>query len=127
MAGLISLGVSMVLAASVLPNLGSGEIDETRAGRVGGAGVADSRVEAYSTDVYHTRFVGGEVAVIRLQGDGDTDLDLYVYDQNGNLIARSTGYSDREEVAWRPRWTGTFRIEVRNRGGIWNQYVLTTN
>lgn len=127
MAGLISLGVSMVLAASVLPNLGSGEIDETRAGRVGGAGAASARVEAFSTVVYQERFVGGEVAAISLRGDGDTDLDLYVYDENGNLVAHSAGYSDRESVAWMPRWTGTFRIEVRNLGGVWNRFTIGTN
>jgi hypothetical protein len=127
MAGLLSLGVSTVLAASVLLSPAAGEIDETRAGRQGGPGRTVTRVHAFSTDVFEVRFVGGQPAGVSIRGDGDTDLDLYVYDENGNLIGRSTGLSDREIVTWTPRWTGTFRIEVRNLGSVYNQYSLVTN
>ena len=62
-----------------------------------------------------------------VKGDGDTDLDLYIYDENGNLIARSVSYSDREYVSWRPSWTGTFKIKVVNRGNVYNHAVIGHN
>jgi hypothetical protein len=43
------------------------------------------------------------------------------------LIASGTGLSDRETVTWTPPRTGTYQIEVRNLGGVWNQYQLTIN
>ena len=33
-------------------------------------------------------FVGGELAKVYARGDGDSDLDLYVYDERGNLIGQ---------------------------------------
>jgi hypothetical protein len=96
-------------------------------GRDGGPGHADTRVEAHSTDVFHIDFVGRELATISVVGDGDTDLDLFVYDENGNLIAFDDDLTDRCYVSFRPRWTGTFRVEVRNLGGVYNRYHLQTN
>ncbi len=64
------------------------------------------------------------VAVI---GDGDTDLDLLVYDENGNLIASDTDYTDKCLVEFAPRWTGTFLVRVVNNGYVHNNYLLLTN
>ena len=96
-------------------------------GLVGGPGRTVSRVAAYGTDSYVLAFRGGQVAEIAVSGDGDTDLDLYVYDQNGNLIARDTDYTDNCYVCWVPAWTGSFVVKIKNRGGVYNQYVLLTN
>lgn len=82
---------------------------------------------AHSTDVYHITFDGGYLAQVRVFGDGDTDLDVRVYDENGNLVASDLSYSDNCIVEWRPRWTGVFRIEVENLGGVYNRYDLFTN
>jgi hypothetical protein len=76
---------------------------------------------------YHETFRGGEFAMIEIDGDGSTDLDIYVYDENGNLITYGIGLSDREVVSFNPLWTGVFRIEVRNLGGRTNWYRLITN
>lgn len=97
-------------------------------GRVGGPGHSNNRVLAHATNTYTSiSFRAGEPARIWLVGDGDTDLDLYVYDQNGNRICASLGAWDREACAWTPRWTGPFTIRVRNLGGVWNAYTMTTN
>ena len=77
--------------------------------------------------VHKVAFVGQSVARVGIKGDGDTDLDLYVFDENGNLIRRSTNNGDTEFCEWVPKWTGTFRIEVRNLGTVWNKYVILTN
>jgi len=97
-------------------------------GRVPGAVRHTDIVNAGTTDVYSgVRFRGNEHAIVTIAGDGDTDLDLHIYDENGNEICSSISYSDRERCSWTPRWTGPFRIEVSNLGSVWNAYTLTTN
>ena len=96
-------------------------------GAVGGPRRNVDVVYGSSTDTYQINFVAGYLAEIAVSGDGDTDLDLYVYDSNGNLIAKDADYSDDCYVNWVPRWTGRFIIKVVNRGPLPNQYVIMTN
>ena len=97
------------------------------AGALSGPQVASTQVLSQSTDSFSTTFRGGELATIGISGDGDTDLDLYVYDENGNLVASDLGSTDQAVVSFTPAWTGSFRIEVKNRGYVYNSYVLVTN
>lgn len=76
---------------------------------------------------FDVSFVKGYVAEVLVSGDGDTDLDLYVYDSNGNLIVSDTDYTDDCYVSWVPRWTGRYTIRVVNRGPVYNNYVILTN
>lgn len=80
-----------------------------------------------TTDIYDITFTGGREAEILVRGDGDTDLDLFVYDENGNDICSDTLRDDRPYCAWNPRWTGNFQVHVKNLGGVYNNYVLLTN
>jgi len=96
-------------------------------GAVGGPKYTLERVLPGSTDVYRVSFRAGETARVMVSGDGDTDLDLYVYDENGNLIESDEDYSDDCVVSWVPRWTGLFVIKIHNRGGVYNQYEIATN
>jgi hypothetical protein len=85
------------------------------------------RVEAFSVNTYDIDFKGGVYAELTLVGDGDTDLDLFIYDENGNYIGSGETYSDEEVVGWTPRWTGTFTVEVHNLGNLYNDYDLSSN
>lgn len=76
---------------------------------------------------FDVSFVKGYVAEVLVSGDGDTDLDLYIYDSNGNLIAADTDYTDDCYVSWIPAWTGRYVIRVVNRGPVYNRYVVLTN
>lgn len=111
---------------NLLGLIASVEKSQTR-GAVGGSKYSYSRVSAYSTDQYRINFRAGERAVVAVSGDGDTDLDLYIYDGNGNLIASDTDYTDDCVCVWYPRWTGTFYVRIKNRGGVYNQYYMQTN
>jgi hypothetical protein len=91
---------------------------------VGGRKYTRTSVNANSEDVFRVTFRGGELARVALSGDGDTDLDLYVYDENGSLIAKDDDSSDDCYVSWVPRWTSSFKIRVVNRGRVYNEYVL---
>lgn len=83
---------------------------------------------ASSTRREHTvEFRGGEPAVIYVSGDGDSDLDLFVYDEAGQVVASATGPRDECVVRWQPERQGRFRVEVRNLGPAPNWYWMATN
>ena len=86
---------------------------------------ATERVKAHSTDVYYVEFYGGEEVCVLVFGDGDTDLDIYIYDENDNLIESDTDMLDTCVCTWTPKWTGEFRIEVKNLGNVYNEYTIS--
>jgi hypothetical protein len=98
---------------------------ETR-GRASGPGRTTKVVRSGGMMVFHETFRGGEPAVVSISGDGDSDLDLFIYDENGILICRANSRSDDETCRWNPRWTGPFRIEVRNLG-VANRFHIWSN
>ncbi len=101
-------------------------IELTR-GAVGGPKRTVEVVEPLATDQYKITFRGGEVARAAVSGDGDTRLDLFVYDENGNLVTSQVGPGDDCLASWVPRWTGVFVLRVINRGRLPNRYVIVTN
>ena len=86
-------------------------------GRVGGSEKREHMVE----------FRGGEPAVVYVSGDGDSDLDVFVYDASGQLVASAVGPRDECVVRWTPVRQAAFRIEVRNVGRAPNWYWMATN
>jgi len=98
-----------------------------QAGRVGGPGEAVEIVYAGEVDEYTIWFRADEVAQVVVDGDGSSDLDLFVYDENGNPVASDTDYTDYCVATWVPRWTGRYFIRVANRGPRANVYGLRTN
>ena len=116
-------GTNEALHALIEDSKASGR---TRGAR-GGPKLSVDRVGAYSSDSYRVRFSGGEYAQVFVRGDGDTDLDLYVYDEYGNLVCRDTDSTDQTYCAWTPAWTGTFRIKIENLGSLYNRYRIATN
>ena len=99
----------------------------TTRGAVGGPKSGATVVYGGSTDTYTIYFKSGIPAEVAVSGNGATDLDLYVYDQNGNLITGDDDYSDDCYVCWTPAWTGKFFIKVVNRGRYNNYYRIATN
>lgn len=96
-------------------------------GRVNGPATDVSTVAANSYVYYTVNFRAGELAECAVIGDGDTDLDVYVYDQNNNLITKDIDYTDNCYVSWTPRWTGAFKIKIVNRGNVYNRYIIAVN
>lgn len=96
-------------------------------GNINGPSRDYSSVNGNSYVDYTASFVAGELAEVLVSGDGDTDLDLYVYDSNNNLIAKDIDYSDDCYVRWVPAWTGRYTIRIVNRGPVYNRFVILTN
>lgn len=95
-------------------------------GAIDGPGIARTVVRSREVDSFRVVFRGGEPARVYVKGDGDSDLDLYIYDQYGNRICSDVDGTDEMYCAWMPRETGPFTIRVRNLG-IANQYVIRHN
>ena len=108
----VVLGLGLVGASAVM------------ASPFGGPKFNHSRVEAFSTDVYRVDLHGDEYTEIEVRGDGDTDLDLFVYDQYGNLIVSDTDYGDYCSVWVLPYRASTWRIEIVNLGNVYNEYTI---
>ncbi len=96
-------------------------------GREGGPADHYDQVLAGGTDSYPAIFMAHDAAEIGISGDHSTDLDLYVYDENNNLICSSASAGDTEYCNWTPRWTGAFTVKVVNRGNVANNYEIITN
>jgi hypothetical protein len=95
---------------------------------VGGARVGQMRVGAYNTRTFNPiTFVGGEQAAVVVQGDGDTELHLRVYDAGNHLIDDDTCQTDRCVALFTPRWTGDFTISVENLGSVYNDVEMATD
>ncbi len=80
-----------------------------------------------ATAEYQLEFRGGEFALVTVAGDGDTRLDLYIYDANGRLVTSHVGPGDKRLTSWVPNQTGVFTIQIVNQGTRWNWYALATN
>lgn len=108
-----------------------GLIDDAEAegsrGRIGGPSRTLSRLPAGRYDTWTIPFYGGSYAEIAIIGDGDSDLDAIVADENGNTICIDTSYSDKLRCSFTPRWDGYFTVLVTNVGRVRNSYYLLTN
>ena len=97
------------------------------AGAVDGPQIKDASVAPGGTDTFVISFSGGEDAEVALNGDGPTNLELYVYDEAGNLVAADLTGSDVPSVVWHPTATEKFVIKIINRDSVTDDYQLITN
>jgi hypothetical protein len=87
--------------------------------------VATIVVRPRTTDVIKATIHVGHRADVAVVGDGDTDLDLYVYDPYGRLVAYDDDETDHCYVRFCPRMSGTYTIKVVNRSTcLSNAYVI---
>jgi hypothetical protein len=112
--------IALVLAVLLVPGAAV-------AGRIGGPQRHLDSVNARSNDWYRIPFHGNEQATIVISGDGSTDLDCWVYDENGNQVDSDTDSTDKCWLTWTPAWSGVFKVKISNFGYISNVYVMQTN
>jgi len=95
-------------------------------GREGGPLVRTTDIQAGLHDFWAIKYGGGEPAAVAISHDGDADLDVFVRDESGNTVC-ATRAGGGETCRWMPKWTGLFRIEVRNIGVVSTRYRIITN
>lgn len=99
---------------------------------MGGAGVAHAvtpqsnttDVAAFGTDTYRVWANAGDRVTVMVRGDGDTDVDLYVFGGSG-LIASDTDSTDQCVVVFRALTSGYFEIRIKNLGSVYNHYTVS--
>jgi hypothetical protein len=96
-------------------------------GAISGSVHTTRRVDGYSRYSFTCTYVGGRLAEMYLKGDGDSDLDYYLYDSYGNLVDSDEDSTDSAIFRWYPNSTMTYRVVVRNRGGTYNVFQILTN
>ncbi|HMS43465.1 MAG TPA: hypothetical protein PKE69_24765 [Pyrinomonadaceae bacterium] len=82
------------------------------------------RLSSNSYRIHNIPLNRGSADII-LEGDGDTDLDLYVYDDNNNFIGKSECGCDYETISLQIYRSTIFKVKVVNRGDVYNDYTLT--
>ena len=79
-------------------------------------------VKANASDIYNVTLKKGETFYIYVSVDGDTDLDLFVYDENDNMVDSDVEGDDECLCVVTPKWTGKFKIKIKNYGNVYNRY-----
>lgn len=103
-------------------------VPEATKGAVGYARRVTDSVRPRRTDIWTIPFRGGERAEVGVIGAGPGDtIDCFVYDENGGLIGQDISINPTCSIAWRPIWTGNFRIHVQNLTSRSIPYLLLTN
>ncbi|MDZ4310279.1 MAG: hypothetical protein U1A24_06960 [Cypionkella sp.] len=111
----------------VLAGLVEDAMVEAGRGRVGGASSTLSRLPGGQTDTWEVPFYGDSYAELAVVGDGDSNLDVLVTDENGNTICYDVSWSDKIYCDFVPAWNGYFYVTVQNNGSSRNSYYLMTN
>jgi hypothetical protein len=84
--------------------------------------VLRARVYPYQTNA-HSIYVGESTNYVTVSGDGDTDLDCWIYDGQGRLVDSDTDNTD--QCVLRTPGVGLHRLLVKNYGDVYNNYVVS--
>ncbi len=63
----------------------------------------------------YVKFEAGKRVEIRVKSEKDSDVDLFVYDRNGMLVAKDEEINKNCMVSFKPEATQTYSIRVVNR------------
>jgi hypothetical protein len=110
------------LAAAV-----SKQLAERSRGSVGGPCSQFASVGGNGFAIFRGVYRGGELACASVVSFDNADLDLYVFDENGNLIAQDRGPCWSASCTWSPFWTGRFTLRVVNCSPFPAGFRINTN
>lgn len=119
----LSLASAIILtlgAVSFAPVRADGDDDRPALQDVRGT----HRVEAGGSNTHRMRVRRGQNVRVVVRGEGDANLDLFVYDPYGVEVARDTRTTGESVAYFRANAGGTFSMRVTNLGDVWNQYSL---
>lgn len=90
-----------------------------------GMSTAHETIAAGATNAYHVALEPSVQTTIDVRGNGATDLDCYVVDPQGDVIAKDDSLSDHCRLAFTPSDTGKVTLRVVNRGAVANDFVVS--
>lgn len=88
---------------------------------------ASVRIPARSSYSWEGVAHAGQELIVAAKGDGDTDIDLMIYDAKGHLICQDNNIGYYPVCRFTPVWNGKFKVVVLNRGNIDSDTVLRYN
>jgi hypothetical protein len=94
------------------------------AGQVRADAFETDRVNAHDTETWRYEANNSGWVIVSIEGDGDTDLDLYIRQEDGRYVARNTNYSDQASVEFYAVAGRTYNFEVHNLGDVYNVYEI---
>lgn len=79
--------------------------------------------------VWTVRFTanGGEPLIVGTKRYSYADVDLKIYDENGNLVCQDLSHDQVLACRVNPIWTGAFSVQVVNHGSTGSSVALVTN
>ena len=99
---------------------------EAAAGRLGGPATDTVTLAPFETRTVYVPFAAGEPAVISVGGPSATNVELLVYDGDGNVTGTDVVRGRKVAVVNVYR-TGLFRVELRNIGPLRSTVRVRTN
>lgn len=100
---------------------------KTRGASGGARYVADFAYANGGCTYYDWYFDGGRLAEVGVHSMDGADLDLFIYDENGNFITSDERVKDGAYCSFTPKWTGLFRIYVKNNASYNATFEVYTN
>ncbi|MGH8636154.1 MAG: hypothetical protein ACREUZ_03370 [Burkholderiales bacterium] len=79
------------------------------------------RAEAFSSDRW-SQYVSAGYHRLEVEGDGDTDLDCFVFDSAGNLLGADRDGTDYCIVTWYQTRGDRLVFRISNLGDVYNRY-----
>lgn len=120
----VALAIAALVIVGTAPRASANEAEAARAARDALYAMERAGLNVRATyqhghlypgqrSTHHTTLLRGNRYVFVAGGCRDAyDIDLYVYDENWNLVARDSLADQVAYVEVTPRWTGTFHIVV---------------
>lgn len=120
----VTAAVALTVGAAVLAAPAVSE-----AGRVGGPLVLEGSAHPDDYDVYTAKFVGGQLARVKVQNAGRADLDIKIIDPvTLRVVAQDLRTNNDAVVQFTPPRTREYIILVHNYSRTLSaRYVLVTN
>jgi hypothetical protein len=119
---------NMVLSLTDQGTTSSADVQKSGGGGTTGVSNTSFRIDASSTKDLTMTLCAPQVYV-EARGDGDTDLDFWVYDENGKQVHTDTDSTDITFVTLNSgRARGScidYTMRVQNFGDVYNQLALT--
>ncbi len=97
---------------------------DTAAGTFDGDYITDSVNEYDDTDDYFSiHLTAGQTLTATMTGPNDADFDLYLYNSNGNIVARSEEFTSSETIIYTTVVSGTYYINPYAYSGFGTYYL----
>jgi hypothetical protein len=110
-------GVAAVLALSLLGNGRAEDLKPTDEGKGAEFKGKSFEMKDKGEVAILLSFIGGKEFEATTKGDKETDVHLFVYDQDGKEVGKDTSPGPNCSVKVTPPKDGTYKLVVKNSGG----------